>query len=93
MHLATSLKNRSASVALKSASFVAPIFGYILFIGLAAIRGQVGVRIEFQRVEPVHDALLDGVGGRCPDSGLDLVMERAELVLDLLLSLAADIPP
>ena len=61
-------------------------------LGLAAIGGH-GVRIELERVEPVHDALLDGVGGRCPDAGLDLVVQVVELVLDLLLGLAADKPP
>ena len=61
-------------------------------LGLAAIGGH-GVRIELERVEPVHDALLDGVGGWCVDAGLDLVVQPVELALDLLLGLAAHGPP
>ena len=61
-------------------------------LGLTAIRGH-GVRIELERVEPVHDALLDGVGSRCVDADLDLVVQILELVLDLLLGLAADKSP
>src|SRR5207247_10459242 len=57
-------------------------------LSLAAIRGQ-RVWIEFERVEPVHDALPDGVSGRGPDACLDLVVQLVELLLDLGLGLAA----
>jgi hypothetical protein len=46
------------------------------------------VRIEFERVEPVRDALVDGVGGRRIDARVDLLVQLLELVLDLGLGLA-----
>ena len=48
-----------------------------------------GVGVEGERVEPVADALLDGVGGRGADPGLDLIMQGVELGLDLGLGAAA----
>jgi hypothetical protein len=50
------------------------------------------VRIEFERIEPVFNALPDGVGGGCLDAGLDLLVQFLELVLDLGLSLPAYVP-
>jgi hypothetical protein len=51
------------------------------------------VRIEFERVEPVGDALPDRVGGRRLDAGLDLLVQLVELVLDFGLGLAACVSP
>jgi len=61
-------------------------------LSLAAIRGQ-RVRIEFERVEPVGDALPDCVGGRRLDAGFDLLVQPVELVLDFGLGLAAHSTP
>ena len=61
-------------------------------LGLAAVGGH-GARVELDRVEPVVDALLDGVGGGRADAGVDLVVQLVELVLDLGLGLAADGAP
>ena len=46
-------------------------------------------RVERELVEPVGDALPDGVGGGRADAGVDLVVQLVELVLDLGLGLAA----
>jgi hypothetical protein len=57
-------------------------------LGLVAVRVH-RVRIEFERVEPVFNALSDGVGGRRLDASLDLLVQLVELVFDLDLGLAA----
>jgi hypothetical protein len=47
------------------------------------------VRVVLYGVQPIFDALLDGVGSRRTDSGLYLLVELVELVFDILLGLAA----
>ncbi len=61
-------------------------------LGPAAVRGH-GMRVEFQRVEPVRDALPDGVGGRRPDARFGLAVQLVELLLDVGLGLTAHGPP
>ncbi|HEX5302114.1 MAG TPA: hypothetical protein VFW50_34495 [Streptosporangiaceae bacterium] len=56
-------------------------------LGLAAV-GVQGVRVELERVEPVLDALPDGIGGWRVDAGLDLLVQLVELVFGLLPGLA-----
>jgi hypothetical protein len=61
-------------------------------LGLAAI-GRQRMRVAAERLkrfEPVGDARGDGVVDRCPDAGLDLLVQFLEPVLDLRFGLAAD---
>jgi hypothetical protein len=57
-------------------------------VGLAVPGGQ-RVVVSLDRVEPVFDALLDGVRGRRADAGVDLGMNLVEIVFDFRLGLAA----
>ena len=58
-------------------------------LGLAG-DGLHRVRVSLDRVEPVLNALLDGVRGGRADAGVDLGVELVEIVLDFGLGLSAD---
>jgi hypothetical protein len=87
-----SLKNSSASGGLEVLQLRRTDLRVDPLLGLTAVGGRGG-GIEFERVEPVRDAMPDGVGSGRPDAGVDLVVQLVELVLDLGLGLAADGTP
>ena len=98
------LDHHERALAEHSAEFLEELVGVgrreVLELGLADLRidpllglagdGRHRVRVSLDRVEPVLDALLDGVGGRRADAGVDLVAELVEVVLGFGLGPAAD---